>query len=424
MGDGEKFGFWMDNHKRIYEEKYLENLLSLLEANADWLEFTTFSDYLDQYSPAGRIYLPSFAKNGSKNTGGGDFRNFLVKYPAANIMHKKMLQVSSRLRTLNAGKSLVGGHKKTEALTKIKQTLYKGQCGSAYWSGLGGGLYLNDLRHAVYSNLIQAEIEMEKFTRHGKPYVELTLTDFDKDGHDEVLLANNLLNLYFSPQQGGALFEFDYKPKFFNLVNGRISLLDHFLAPETDLEAFSSSNYREVGDFVNGQYSFIPRRKESEVGLALARQGKVEGLPVKVEKSVSLFSKQSIFNIEYSISNLGDKPDIFWFGSEFNFNLLAGNSPDRYFLIDDQPLGDKALGSRGENQAISLIKLVDERNGFDVSLEFNKPALFWRFPIETVFQSESGFEKAYQSSVAFPSWKFSLGPKETWTVKMSFRIEE
>ncbi|MFH1684588.1 MAG: alpha-amylase/4-alpha-glucanotransferase domain-containing protein, partial [Candidatus Margulisiibacteriota bacterium] len=427
-------------------------LLSQLEANSDWIEFTTFSNYLDEYPPKGRIYLPTTSYNemmkwslpaASGREGGGYFRNFFVKYPEANNLHKKMLHVSNRLKTLSKGKTLIGGHKKIAELEKAKQELYMGQCSCAYWHGMFGGLYLNYLRHAIYSHLIRSEIEMEKLNRAGKPFVELTLTDIDKDGQDEVILANSMLNLYFSPQRGGSLFELDYKPKAFNLINTlvkhqedyhedplasdgqpRVSLLDHFFGPEATLESFSVTGDGEVGDFVQGSYDLMPRRKESEVGLRLSRNGSVAGSPLKVEKIVSLCSKQSIFTVEYEVSNLGDEPDEFWFGVEFNFSMLAGNSPDRYYIIEKRDLEDSSLASAGEEEAVGSLKLVDEWSGFDVLLEMSKPALLWRFPIETISRSEAGLEKTYQSSAVVPGWKFRLGPKDSWKVKITLRIEE
>ncbi|MEE8637640.1 MAG: alpha-amylase/4-alpha-glucanotransferase domain-containing protein, partial [Candidatus Margulisiibacteriota bacterium] len=233
------------------------------------------------------------------------------------------------------------------------------------------------------------------------------------------------------PERGGSLFELDYKPKAFNLINtlarrkeGGGSLLDHFLPPDTDLEKFNSLDYREAGDFASGRYAFMPGRKEAEVMLRLSRQGSVDGAPVKVEKAVSLLSKHSIFTVEYEVTNLGGEPDEFWFGVEFNLSLLAGNSPDRYYVIENTALEDRSLGSRGETNRVRALKLVDEWSGFDVLLEMNKPALLWRFPIETLFRSEQGKGKSYQSSVVFPSWKFRLGSKESWNVKITLRIEE
>ncbi len=407
IDDGEKFGLRDGGHKYIYREGYLEKLISQLEANADWIEFTTFSNYLEEYPARGRIYLPAASYAEMMEWSGGFFRNFFIKYPEANNMHKKMLHVSNRLHTLRKGKVLIGEEEKDKRLKEAIKYLYKAQCNCAYWHGLFGGLYFNFLREAVYANLIRAENELEKFNRGSKPYVELIVTDFNKDGSDEVILSNNLLNLYFAPAQGGALFELDYKAKAVNLVNSlsrgyqRLALLDHFLTPDCTLQRFNAHDQKE-----SGSYSFMPKRKQSEVSLLLSKEGMVEGIPVKIEKTISLLAKQSIFNVEYRITNQGKEPDEFWFGVESNFSLA-----------------DKSLGAQGEIPHTRELKLIDEGSNFNVSLEMSKAALLWHFPIETEFQSEGEPKKIYQSLLVFPSWKFKLKPSQSWTVKLTVRIE-
>jgi alpha-amylase len=503
--DGEKFGVWPGTHQWVYEEKYLERLLTMLEDNADWIEFMTFSEYVETYPALGRIYLPTASyvemmewalptdsgkrlerimeeikrenklEEYSQFFKGGFFRNFLVKYPEANNMHKKMLQVSQRLQMLKKGKSLIGEREREKRLQEAQMELFKGQCNCAYWHGVFGGIYLNYLRHAVYEHLIKSEILMDKYARGKDDYAEIAVTDFDKDGRDEVILSNSLLNLYFSPAYGGALFELDYKPKQFNLINTlarreevyhdkirkavaqssegqasgaasihdivkvkekglekaldydwhrRISLLDHFLDGGTDLEGFSRAKYQEVGDFTVQPYEFIPKRRGSETSLILRRQGKVNDLPVKVEKEMTLYARQSIVTIAYEVTNLSREKLNAWFGPEFNFSLLAGRSEDRYYEVEGADLGDRTLASKGVLEKVKCIKIIDKWKGFSVSLEMDRPAIFWRFPIETVSQSESGYEKTYQSSVVFPSWKFSLEPNQKWSVKIVLRLEE
>ena len=503
--DGEKFGVWPGTYKWVFEEGYLEKLLTLLEENASWIEFMTPSQYLEEAQPIGQVYLPTASyhemmqwslptESGKKlarimedirHQGkeeeysqffkGGFFRNFFVKYPESNNMHKKMLQISHRLETLKKGKSLIGEREREGRLKEAQLSLFKGQCNCAYWHGVFGGLYLNYLRQAIYENLIKAEVQMDKYARGKDDYAEITITDFDKDGNDEVILSNSLLNLYFSPACGGALFELDYKPKYFNLLNTlarreevyhdkirqavgqssggehagatsihdivkvkeaglekalvydwyrRISLLDHFLAPETTLESFSRSSYHEVGDFTVEPYEFMPQRRGNEVMLLQRRVGRVNGQSVRLEKNVSLFAKQSIIAITYEITNLSQAPLNAWFGSEYNFAMLAGDAPDRYIEIDDHQLENKTMSGRGEINEVKSVKIVDEWKGFSVSLEPNLAATLWRFPIETVSQSESGFEKTYQSTVIMPNWKFTLPPGEKWRVKLTFKIEE
>ncbi|MFH1387671.1 MAG: alpha-amylase/4-alpha-glucanotransferase domain-containing protein [bacterium] len=502
--DGEKFGVWPGTHKWVFEEGYLEKLLSLLEDNASWIDFTTFSEYIEEFPPLGRIYLPTGSyyemmewslptKAGKKLKQitndlkreekfdkysqffkGGFFRNFFVKYPESNNMHKKMLQVSQKLQTLKKGKSLIGERERESRLREAEKELYMGQCNCAYWHGVFGGLYLNYLRNGIYEHLIRAEILLDKYARGKDNYADIAVTDFDKDGHDEVILSNNLLNLYFSPNSGGSLFEIDYKPKCFNLTNTlarreevyhdkiraaldqpsqdqagaasiheivnvkepgldkalvydwhrRVCLLDHFLADGTDIENFSQVKYFEAGDFINQPYEFLPHRRGNEASMVLRRLGKVGGIPIKLEKTISLCSKQSIININYEITNQGNSAVELHFGPEFNFSLLAGNAPDRYYLINGVKPADPELESQGVDAEVKSVKLVDEWKGFVVLLELEECANFWRFPIMTVSQSESGFEKTYQGSVLFPNWNFSLEPGEKWKTKIVLRVEE
>ena len=394
MDDGEKFGL-----RQGSDPGYLEKLISLFGENSDWLELTTFSNYLEETKPTGRAYLPCSSYNEMNNWAGGHFRNFLTKHPEANNMHKKMLEISRKIRVAASAKGLFGQHEKEKEIALARTHLYKAQCNCAYWHGLFGGIYLKHLREAVYSHLISAEIELEKIRRGNKSFVELTLVDFDRDSHDEVLISNELLNLYFSPQRGGALFELDYKPKQVNLLNvisrqkedyhtkpdeydkhQRVSLLDHFI---------SIDNQEEIGDFVNGTYLYMPKRGQGEVGVRLFRDGLVGTTPVKLEKSIHLLAKQSIVTIDYEIINNGESEEDFFFGVEFN-----------------------------------LSSIVDELRGFKVLLDTDSSVSLMRFPIETVSRSEVGLDKIDQGICLIPTWKFKLSPGDKKSLRIKLRIEE
>jgi alpha-amylase len=201
-----------------------------------------------------------------------------------------------------------------------------------------------------------------------------------------------------------------------------LSLLDHFFTPDTDLDKFSRAAYGEAGNFTIEPYSFLPRRSAGEVGLKLERIGQVEGLPVKVTKGISLIAKQALIAIEYEITNLSEQEDEFWFGVEFNFSLLAAKAADRYYKINREKISDGLMGSRGETSGVKSLEMVDNWNKFGVLLELEHSALFWRFPVETVSQSESGFEKTYQGSVLLPSWRITLAPGATWRNRILVRI--
>jgi alpha-amylase len=56
-------------------------------------------------------------------------------------------------------------------------------------------------------------------------------------------------------------------------------------------------------------------------------------------------------------------------------------------------------------------------------LTTNQPTCFWTFPVETVSQSEGGFELVHQSVVVLPHW-FVRGDQDgRWSVTMSLDID-
>src|SRR2546429_9697589 len=77
---------------------------------------------------------------------GGHWRNFLVKYPEANRMHKKMLALSTLCRDRGDPPG-------------ARRAIGRAQCNDAYWHGGFGGLYLPHLRAAIWRNLALPEAE-------------------------------------------------------------------------------------------------------------------------------------------------------------------------------------------------------------------------------------------------------------------------
>ena len=491
IDDGEKFGVWPGTHKWVYEDGYLENLLKTLEDNSSWIIPMTFSEYLDSFPPIGKIYLPTASyfemmewalpteaaikfnnilaelrgmgkeKEYLRFFKGGFFRNFLVKYKESNNMYSKMLALSSNIATLREGSGLKQESEREKKLKEAELELWRGQCNCAYWHGIFGGLYLNFLRDAIYEHLIRGEMMLDRIKHRGK-FVDLTITDFDKDGSEEIIISNDVLSLYLSPSCGGSLFELDYKPKYFNLLNtltrreefyhkkialagggkgeeslagivsihdlnkaeakeldsfltydrwGRVSILDHFISNNTDLEMFKGGRHFEAGDFAGGEYKVSVKRSPKEANLTLFRVGDVEYAKeknkVKVSKTITLFAGQSIVTFSYDVENQSAKILDLNFGVEFNLSVV-----------------NRSLMNQGVTEDVSSVEIIDEARGVSVSLDTQKPCGLWRFPVETVSQSESGFEKKYQETCIFPNWKLKLNPGEVWSNKIVLKIEE
>jgi hypothetical protein len=85
-------------------------------------------------------------------------------------------------------------------------------------------------------------------------------------------------------------------------------------------------------------------------------------------------------------------------------------------------LRSKKLISKEILKDVYGIGLRDEWLGIDYHLVWNRQCNVWRFPVETVSQSETGFEKVYQSSAIFPNWQLDLMAGESWEVEITQRI--
>ena len=54
--------------------------------------------------------------------------------------------------------------------------------------------------------------------------------------------------------------------------------------------------------------------------------------------------------------------------------------------------------------------------------ELSRPAHLWRFPLETITQSEAGFERGYQGTVFLQWWPLQLAGGATWSVTITQRV--
>jgi len=507
--DGEKFGIWPNTYKHCYEDQWLERFFSALEANLDWIEIVHFSEVLEKLLPLGRVYLPTasyremmewalpadaiqryeeFEHKLKENhlfedykvfVRGGFWRNFLAKYPESNNLHKKSLRVSQKIQELKKNPEL-----DKHLLEKAQDHLWAGQTNCPYWHGVFGGLYLNNLRYAVYKNMIQAEVLADRLSRTEKVYqngwVDIEVSDIDADGQKEIIVETKNYNLYFSAHFGGTLFEMDYKPLTVNLLDTmtrrkeayhnrllhsnmhssfepsgetrsiheivttkepglekrlkydwyrRTSLIDHFLNPDTNLRKMADCEYQEAGDFIQARYQFEIQSDTEKGEIKLSRKGLIttpdqKNHKISVTKIIQCHASNSELIFLYELKNLEKIPVDLWFAIEFNYALLAGNAPDRYYYFDKKFEGGKHLASMGEVENVNKMGLKDEWMGIDIQILFDKNTTIWRFPIETISQSEGGFERVYQSSVVLPHWKIKLGSLDSWSVVIKQNILE
>jgi alpha-amylase len=464
--DGEKFGMWPGTNRHVYEHGWLEKFLTALEENSDIVETTSFSSVQKNQSSSGRVYLPCSSyfemsewtlpadeqmkfdevlhryegdKQAKTFLRGGFWKNFLSKYEESNNMHKKMLYVSQKVKKYTESKK--------DASPKAADSLYYGQCNCAYWHGVFGGLYLPHLRNAVYESLLKAENVCNKNLLKQAGW---TVADFDADCGNEYLYESKTHNIYVSPSKGGTIFEFDllkinrnfsdvltrryeaYHKVLRDNINNAVvandneqevhtihgngvkvkeagldkylcfdshrkaSLADHFIRRGATRDDFAFARYEELGDFVSSPYK--PELKG--LNLVLEREGKVSGQSVRIKKVI--IPAQDGYAAEYEITNLSLQNFEFCFAPEFVFAFSSKTESDGADLKNTK-----------------FFKRYDEHLKIELEVKLSENCDAFVYPIETVSNSENGYERTYQGTAFAPLLKSALNENET----KEFRIE-
>ena len=481
--DGEKFGIWPGTHEWVYQKGWLHRFFTRLREEQHWLKLTSFREVLRTRRALGAVYIPTASYSEmmawalppdaardidhvqhenpdapyQRFVRGGFWRNFFVKYPESNAMYSKMLWLANRAAKLPARKR-----------GKIEDWIWRGQCNCAYWHGLFGGVYLNHLRVQVWKDLLTAERELDKQERKlAKGAVELEPASLSNTGDEIVRVRGEVLSVGINLTRGGHVFELSEKRKAFNVSNTmtrrpeayhekllsqeeqgdgevasihdivrakeegladrlrhdryrRVSWIEHILPMSTTLEQWVELGYEEQGDFVERPFAMeeLPR------GVRLAREADAAGGRLRIEKTLEIGETRGDLGLTYALTNVGESPIDALFGSEWGFSLQAGNTPDRYYQIEGVDLGnDNVLGSVGETRDVRRFSLVEEWLGLAAHFSLEAPATLWRCPVETISNSESGFERVYQSSVVLPLWSLSLPPGGRWQTKMVLTLE-
>ncbi|MDR3112020.1 MAG: DUF1926 domain-containing protein [Elusimicrobiota bacterium] len=459
--DGEKFGMWPSTYKHVYENGWLNQFLQALEDNSDIVETATFSEILKSKQSSGIVYLPcssyfemsewslpsverqSFESvlyryggdgEAKRFLRGGFWRNFLSKYEEANNMHKKMLYISTKVENYcNSQKPNV-----QDAL----DNLFAGQCNCAYWHGVFGGLYLPHLRNAVYNRLLKAENICNESSLKKASW---KVFDFNCDSKDEYIFESEYQNFYISLANGGSLFEWDILKIEHNILNvltriyeayhktikdnisraslsnsegdqihtihdgesikvkefgidkflvydkyKRASLIDHFFAVDIKLEDCMFNHYDEKGDFVKSFYS----AEIDKNSIILKRFGKVYGLDFFVSKTFT--PTKNGYKVFYQIKN----------NSKNNCNICF--APEQIFALSSRTEQDLA-----SLNAVDIWKRKDDHLKIEAEIVFSEKIDLFVYPIETVSNSDDGYERTYQGTVVVPLMRKTILPNET-----------
>lgn len=215
--------------------------------------------------------------------------------------------------------------------------------------------------------------------------------------------------------------------KLFYDPENRASLVERILPLDTKVENLMSAQYRELGDFHHSVFSTkveTPKSKGKPVQLTLSHKGFVESIPVELTKKVILESGDFDLKTVYRLKNLGSQEMKFLLMTEWNLTLLAGDAPDRNYFVKGRDLSSPRLNSVGMEENVTEFGMRDGWLNLEINFQSEKPGQFWRYPVETISQSEGGFEKVYQGSCLLLGWMVVLPPQGTFEAPVRVRLKE
>ena len=161
-------------------------------------------------------------------------------------------------------------------------------------------------------------------------------------------------------------------------------------------------------------------QSEPHAGAAVC-QGQAAGASIRITKSVTLEAGSSTWKSPTcSKACRTDRP--LHFAVEFNFAGLPSGADDRYFYGDDrQRFGQ--LGTRLDLPTPTSWAWSTSGWASTSAWRFLAPRGIWTFPVETVSQSEGGFELVHQSVAVMPHWIVQGDADGRWSVVMNLAID-
>ena len=406
---------------------------------------------------------------------GGPWRAFFSKYPESNLLHKKMLRVSAKHRSF-ASKRM--GQERSAKHALAHKHLLRAQCNDAYWHGVFGGIYAPHLRTELWRELIRAETLLDELARGRADGLHIEQTDFDADGSEELYISSRSLTALVRPADGGTLASLDFRPSSVTLINsmqrrpeayhnrlrgasssqasGQVaSIHDQVRSKEDGLERFlrydrwprnafrlllfpagkTFSDYQQLkleenAALASGRYRLLETGPDSlsmECEIPCPDCARAGG-PIELLRCTKRFSFASgstryrlHCTSRLSCANAQPRPALV--GVEIVLNFLAPGERDRYFEI---PAGRHPLGwsaALPASEVGSRLRVVDEWQNIAATIEAPSAQELWIAPIETISESEEGFERVYQGSQILAVWPLELVAGTPWTGEISLAVE-
>jgi len=397
---------------------------------------------------------------------GAFWRNFQVRYREVNDLHKQMLRTSAKVESMPAG----------PARDSALDHLYRGQSNDCYWHGLFGGIYIAHMRAATLAHLIAAEDAADRALGVS---AGSELLDLDLDGRDELRLATEGEVVSIDLDEGGGIGSWDVRaarhalagvvrrrPEAYHATLRRheaavaeaakgnvaagdapASIHDRVQVKEAGLAArlvydeyerrsgllrilprdatpasWGAGGLGDLGDFVAGSFRIVRLDRDRAI---IARDGSatVDGVayPLSIETEVAVGGGRLDPTMRWTttLRYMGERSVEVRLGSEWALTMLGGGgNPQAWWEVSGGRTGHDGTGAAA---GVETLRQGNSWLGLEVDTTVSPAADAWYAPIETVSNSEAGFERVYQGSALLLSWLVRLAPGERWSATIEHR---
>ncbi|HLX34795.1 MAG TPA: alpha-amylase/4-alpha-glucanotransferase domain-containing protein [Candidatus Limnocylindrales bacterium] len=460
MGDdGEKFGAWPDTFEHCWGKgRWVERFFEALEANADWLTTIRPSDWLADHRPIGRVAIPPSSYAEMNEWSGGFWRDFQVRYREINDLHKQMLRTSAKVNRLDPG----------QPREQARDHLQRGQSNDVYWHGLFGGIYIPHMRAATLGELIAAEdIADRELHVPGRPEV----VDLDLDGRPDVRVATAGEVITIDLDEGAGIGSWDIRAARHPLAavlrrrpepyheriraataapeprqagaapvtihdairvkepdladrltyDGyeRRSALVRVLPADADPASWRAGGGPDLAELVAGRWSLEQLDPET---VRTSAESVLGSTRIRATKTIRLGGGRldASLELEVSLAHLAGPAFRGRVGIEWPTLLLGGGgNPAAWWEIGGRRSAHDGSG------AVAGIDRVGQGNdwlGLAITTRVSPTLDAWWAPIETVSNSEDGFERVYQGSALLLSAVAELPPGGTWSATIRHEV--
>ena len=208
----------------------------------------------------------------------------------------------------------------------------------------------------------------------------------------------------------------------------RRSGLVRFLPLGTDPQTWANGTAVDLGDAVDGGYGIDAIDTDRLVATRDVAVANVGGRPdgpaaiVRVTKTIAVGGsrRSPTLSLTVEVANRSAARVEAILGLEWTMTMLGGGgNPAAWWEVDGERTGHDVAGTA---TGVTDLAQGNDHVGISVATSVSAPADAWWAPVETISNSEAGFERVYQGSGLLLSWPLSLDGGASMTINVSHAV--